>query len=116
MLVKFAVAAIGLFATASEATVCGPNLARPREITDYPVFPHDTECLIPQVLTKEVWQEYQGVKDAHGHTIQEQIFSGCKNTDSKVGVYASSADSYTTFNKLYDPLIDKYHSRVTAKS
>lgn len=27
-------------------------------------------------------------------------------------MYASSPDSYTAFNKLYDPLIEKYHTRI----
>jgi len=37
------------------------------------------------------------------------IFSGCKNTDSGVGVYAGSADSYTKFENLFGPVIVDYH-------
>lgn len=37
------------------------------------------------------------------------IFSGCKNVDSGIGVYAGSEAAYTQFNKLFDPIIQEYH-------
>jgi len=40
------------------------------------------------------------------------IFSGVKNLDSGIGVYAGSADSYLTFNKLFDPIIQEYHGHA----
>ena len=36
-------------------------------------------------------------------------FSGVKNLDSGIGVYAGSQDSYYTFNKLFDKIITDYH-------
>lgn len=37
------------------------------------------------------------------------IFSGCKNTDSGIGIYAGSHDSYTAFGSIMDNIIEDYH-------
>jgi len=37
------------------------------------------------------------------------IFSGIKNQDSGIGLYAGSHNSYTKFNKLFDKVIEEYH-------
>ena len=37
------------------------------------------------------------------------IFSGCKFPESKIGCYAGSMDSYSTFNKFFDKIIEDYH-------
>jgi hypothetical protein len=37
------------------------------------------------------------------------VFSGVQNVDSGIGVYAGSHDSYTTFDKLFDKVIEDYH-------
>ena len=34
------------------------------------------------------------------------ILSGCQNTDSGIGCYAGSHDSYTTFSDLFDKVIE----------
>jgi hypothetical protein len=49
------------------------------------------------------------VKDPYGFSFQEAIFSGCKNVDSGIGVYAGSHDSYTTFAPFFDKVIEDYH-------
>jgi len=48
-------------------------------------------------------------QDKHGYSFKECIFSGCKNTDSGVGVYAGSHDSYKVFAPLLDKIIEDYH-------
>ena len=48
--------------------------------------------------------------DAHGFTFRQAIFSGCKNTDSSIGVYAGSHDSYKTFAPLFDKVVEDYHT------
>ena len=35
--------------------------------------------------------------------------SGCQNTDSGIGVYAGSPDSYLAFKELFTPIIEEYH-------
>jgi len=37
------------------------------------------------------------------------IFSGIKNQDSGIGLYAGSHDSYTKFAKLFDKVVEEYH-------
>ena len=37
------------------------------------------------------------------------IFSGIANLDSGIGVYSGSHEGYTTFNKLFDKVIQEYH-------
>jgi len=37
------------------------------------------------------------------------ILSGAQNTDSGIGAYAGSHDSYYTFNKFFDLIIEDYH-------
>ena len=37
------------------------------------------------------------------------ILSGAQNIESGIGVYAGSHDSYTTFAKMFDKIIEDYH-------
>lgn len=60
-------------------------------------------------LTKETWDALKDAKDKHDFTFKQAIFSGCKNVDSGIGVYAGSHDSYTAFDKLMDAVIEQYH-------
>jgi arginine kinase len=48
-------------------------------------------------------------KDNEGFSFKQAIFSGSKNTDSGIGVYAGSHDSYHTFAPLMDKIIEDYH-------
>jgi hypothetical protein len=51
----------------------------------------------------------QNVKDDKGFRFVDAIYSGCKNTDSGIGVYAGSHDSYKSFAPLMDKIIQDYH-------
>lgn len=35
--------------------------------------------------------------------------SGCQNTDSGIGVYAASPNSYEAFSELFTPIVEGYH-------
>ena len=48
-------------------------------------------------------------KDKHDFSFREAIFSGCKNTDSGIGVYAGSHDSYKVFAPFMDKIVEDYH-------
>ena len=52
-------------------------------------------------------------KDSFGFTFKQAIFSGCKNTDSGIGVYAGSPDSYKAFAPLFAHIIEDYHGHKT---
>ena len=72
-------------------------------------FPAGTTSLLSKCMTKNVWEEYKNQKDAAGVAFKTCVFSGIKNLDSGIGVYAGSHDSYTRFNQLFDPVIEQYH-------
>ena len=90
-------------------TQCGNALNAEADLTGWPEFPAGTTSLVSKYLTKEVWDEYKDEKDAAGVSFKTCVFSGCKNVDSGIGVYAGSEAAYTQFNKLFDPLIEEYH-------
>jgi hypothetical protein len=52
-------------------------------------------------LTKDIWNQLKDQKDKHGFLFKDAIFSGCKNIDSGIGVYAGSHDSYKAFAPLF---------------
>ena len=67
-------------------------------------------------LTEAIWNEYKDCSDKAGVTFKTMIFSGVKNQDSGIGLYAGSHDSYTTFNKLFDKVIQEYHGHSPSDS
>ena len=88
---------------------CGQHLLNSAELTGYPIFPNGTKSLLSKVLTRDVWDFLKNSQDAYGFPFRDAIFSGCKNVDSGIGVYAGSHDSYTKFAAMFDPVIEMYH-------
>ena len=78
-------------------------------MTGLPIFPAGTKSLLAKNLSREVWDLYAGTQDPYGFPFRDAIFSGCKNVDSGIGVYAGSHDSYSCFSGLFDPIIEQYH-------
>ena len=72
-------------------------------------FPAGTNSALSRNLTQELWDEYKDQCDASGVSFKVCIFSGVKNLDSGIGLYAGSHDSYTKFDKLFDKVIEEYH-------
>lgn len=79
------------------------------DIKGTPYFPTGTKSLLIKCLTRKVWEQCKDRKDSAGFTFKQAIFSGCKWTDSGVGVYAGSHDSYYAFAPFMDKLIETYH-------
>ena len=75
----------------------------------WPQFPEGTKSLVSKYLTKDIWDKYHDKVDASGVSFKACIFSGCKNLDSGIGVYAGSEDSYTAFKEFFDKIIMDYH-------
>lgn len=96
-------------AASGDRTVVGTHLNTYEDLKNWPQFPDDIHSLVSQALTKEVWDEYAEKSDAKGVPFKQMVFSGCKNPKSHIGAYAGSMDSYSTFNKLFDDIISKYH-------
>ena len=73
-------------------------------------FPPGTNSLLSKHLTPTILDELNGKEDSMGFKFEQAIFSGCKNTDSGIGVYAGSHNSYSAFSQLMNPIIEEYHN------
>lgn len=87
----------------------GSQLKSSADLTGFPIFPAGTKSLLSKALTREIWANLGETKDAYGFPFRDAIFSGCKNVDSGIGVYAGSHDSYVKFAPLFDKIIEMYH-------
>jgi arginine kinase len=92
-----------------DGSMVGPHLNTPEDITNMPYFPTGTKSLLQKCLTKEIWDTCKDRKDKFGFTFRQAIFSGSKWTNSGVGVYAGSHDSYYAFAPFMDKIIEQYH-------
>ena len=91
-------------------------MKKPDQLTGFPVFPAGTKSLLSKNLDRELWDQLKDAQDGVGFTFKEAILSGCQNTDSGIGVYAGSHDSYTAFAPMFDRIIEQYHGHgKTAK-
>ena len=87
----------------------GSHLNSPDEIKGFPFFPSGTNSLLQKCLTKDIWEQCKDRRDKFGFTFKQAIFSGAKWTNSGVGVYAGSHDSYYAFAPFMDKIIESYH-------
>jgi arginine kinase len=90
-------------------TMMGSHLQDWDDIKGLPYFPSGTSSLLARCLTPDVWNACKDRRDKFGFSFRQAIFSGAKWTNSGVGVYAGSHDSYYTFAPLFDKIIEKYH-------
>merc|ERR1711990_1120752 len=96
---------------AVDGTMVGSHLNSPDDITGLPYFPTGTKSLLSKCLTKDIWEQCKDRRDKFGFTFRQCIFSGSKWTNSGVGVYAGSHDSYYAFAPFMDKIIESYHGR-----
>ena len=80
----------------------------------YPVFPDDCSSHLCRHLNKEIFAELNGRQTSNGYGLRQAIYSGIKNPDSNIGVYAGDDESYAVFGALFDPIIRDYHGFSTA--
>merc|ERR1711990_842669 len=81
----------------------------PEDIKGLPHFPTGTKSLLSKCLTRDIWEMCKDRRDKFGFTFKQAIFSGSKWTNSGVGVYAGSHDSYYAFAPFFDKIIEAYH-------
>ncbi|XP_076371445.1 arginine kinase-like [Tachypleus tridentatus] len=75
----------------------------------------DCTSLLKKHLSKEIFDSLKTKKTAMGGaTLLDVIQSGVENSDSRVGIYAPDAESYTIFAPLFNPIIDEYHGGFKA--
>jgi ATP:guanido phosphotransferase, N-terminal domain len=84
----------------------GSHLKSSEDVVNFPYFPSGTKSLLCQNLTRDIWEQCKDRKDKYGFTFKQAIFSGCKWTNSGVGVYAGSHESYYDFAPFMDKLIE----------
>ena len=93
-----------------EHTICGSHLRSVDDPVSFPTFKaNERGSLLCKYLTRPVWNKLANAKDSLGVSFKQCIFSGCKNTDSGIGVYAASPNSYEAFAYLFTPIIEDYH-------
>jgi hypothetical protein len=94
---------------AVNGTMMGSHLKDWDDIKGMPYFPTGTKSLLSKCLTPDVWEKCKDRRDKYGFSFKQAIFSGAKWTNSGIGVYAGSHDSYYAFAPLMDKLIEDYH-------
>merc|ERR1711988_620055 len=87
----------------------GSHLGSPEDIKGMPYFPTGTKSLLSKCLTPDIWEKCKDRRDKFGFTFRQSIMSGSKWTESGVGVYAGSHDSYYAFAPFMDAIIQTYH-------
>jgi len=87
----------------------GSHLNGPEDVVNFPYFPSGTTSLLSKCLTRDIWEKCKDRKDKYGFTFRQCIFSGCKWTNSGVGVYGGSHESYYDFAPFMDKIIEAYH-------
>ena len=92
-----------------ELIQCGSHLENEDCLNSYPVFPAGNKSLVAKYNTPQVWEELKDKKDECGVSYKLCVFSGCKNIDSGIGIYAGSHNSYKTFSLIMDKIIEDYH-------
>ena len=93
----------------ANGVMCGSHLRQPSDVHSLPHFPTGTGSLLSKCLTPKIWEQCKDRRDKYGFSFRQAIFSGCKWTNSGVGVYAGSHDSYYAFAPLMDKIIEVYH-------
>ena len=94
---------------AYDGCMMGSHLNSWKDITGFPHFPTGTTSLLQKCLTKDIWEQCKDRRDKFGFTFKQCIFSGSKWTNSGVGAYAGSHDSYYAFAPFLDKVIESYH-------
>ena len=85
------------------------------DLTDYDTFfpAGQTNSLLSKFLTKERWEKFKDESDASNVSFKTCVFSGIKNLDSGIGLYAGSHDSYSKWAEIFDDVILEYHKGYT---
>lgn len=70
----------------------------------------DSKSLLKKHLTKEIFDELKNKKTSFGSTLLDCVQSGFENLDSGFGIYAPDAEAYSLFAKIFNPMIEDYHT------
>lgn len=92
--------------------------ASAESLSDYSTFfpAGKTKSLLSKFLTEERWNKFKDESDGAGVSFKTCVFSGIKNLDSGIGLYAGSHDSYSKWSELFDDVILDYHKGFTKET
>jgi creatine kinase len=85
-----------------------PNLSR-----------HGKDSMLRRILTESMYNELRNKTTSNGVSLEDLIRAGvclpygANPPHGVAGVYAGDAESYTTFAKLLDPIIETHHKATT---
>ncbi|XP_060656050.1 arginine kinase 1-like [Drosophila nasuta] len=70
----------------------------------------DSPSLLRKYLTRDLFDELKvKTTPTYKSNLLDCVRSGMYNFNSNVGIYAADPESYKTFAKLFDPIIEEYH-------
>ena len=79
---------------------------------DFPIFLKNSNySLLKNVLDQDVWRRNYNLRTIEGHNINDIIQAGLDNLDHPIGVVATSADAYSTFEEILISCANKFHKR-----
>ena len=94
-------------------TVIGGDFEDASQLEDISTFfTKEADSSLKRNLTADIWRQYKDKSDDAGVSFKTMIFSGIKNQDSGIGLYAGSHSSYFKFYKLFDKVIQEYHGHA----
>jgi creatine kinase len=78
---------------------------------------HGKHSLLKEFLTREIYNELKDKTTKSGVTLEDVIRSGVSLPygPTQLGVFAGDAESYTTFDALLHPIIERHHHAIRRK-
>lgn len=68
-----------------------------------------SNSLLAKFLTKDVFEEYKDKKTSKWVNLLDIIKWWLKRPNSKIWIYAWDHESYTTFEKIFKPIVEQFH-------
>lgn len=81
----------------------------PSAADNFPVFTPAHKSLMATHLSRDIYTALADKVSSSGFTLDAAIQTGVDNAHLGVGVVAGDEDCYTTFQALYDPVIEGWH-------
>lgn len=69
----------------------------------------ESKSLLKEYLTEEIFEKIKELKTPMGGTLYDQIQSGLIHYDQEIGIFASDAKAYDTFEELFSPVLEDLH-------
>ncbi len=67
--------------------------------------------MLKNALDEDVWRRNHNLRTTEGHNINDIIQAGLDNQDHPIGVVATSADAYITFEEILIQIASNFHKK-----